>query len=249
MADKVFALIGPVRFAFTTLDEPKAIMINGRATGDPVYGVTVFGPAEAFNEFNQVAMQAAAAKWPGVDLRQMFAGGGAVWPVTSGDAEVQKQAAQGRDVSHLSGKLVLKARTGFAPDVLFPDKRPVPQGQKNQIVYPGSVGYIHGEVVAYDGVGGGRPGIKLYLQNVMKSGDGDRLGGGMSAADAFAGIAGQATAINPAAGLPEMAAAPAVLPEAAPAPAPAPVPPAPPPPAAAPTAPTTAVSPPPMPWA
>lgn len=223
MTDKRYALIGPVRFAFATLDEPKAVMQGGRPTGNPFYSVTIFGDRSAFAQFEQQALAAAQEMWPGSNAVQLFTSGAAQWPLKDGNAEADKSRANSKDGEHFRGTFVLKARTDFPPDVRGPDKQPVPVGQRAAVVYSGSVGYIHGEVVAYNGVGGGRPGAKIRLQNVMKTADGQRIAGGLSAEEAFAGIAGVPTAANPAATLPE-AVAPTALPEVAPAPVAVPAP-------------------------
>ena len=115
--------------------------------------------------------------------------------------------------TEFSGMWVIKATSNKQPGLLDERKQPV---ISNDVLYDGMWGYA--QVVASNYEAKGNVGIKFYINNYMKFKDDERLGGGgMSAAQAFAGIPAAAGAPAGMPGVP--AAAPAGVPGSPAAPA------------------------------
>ncbi len=134
-----------------------------------------------FKALMQRLRELAAEHHPGVDIRELHL------PVSSGDVEAKKMADKGKDklAKAHEGKVLVKANSIYQPQVVDAQNHPIIDSKK---VYSGCQVAVDLGFKAYDGNGSTiKPGIKLYLNMVMKRDDGDRLSG-RSAADVFAGI-------------------------------------------------------------
>lgn len=172
---------------FPNLFEAKPFMRNGKAKGEPVFGLSMLFDPTTVQPLKDKAKEVANAKWPGRNPAELK------WPFKSGDAEAAKAEAKKKDGSFYKGKVVVKASSKFQPQVVNAQSQPVLD--KNAI-YSGFIGYAELNFVAYDGVDGGQDGVKAYVNFVMKSKDGKRIAG-KDAATVFAGITGGKSQHNP----------------------------------------------------
>lgn len=187
-----------VRVVFPNLLEPKPVMRNGRAVGEPVYSITLLLDQEHVDEAKPIAVKVAKEKWPSRNFGEDIATGQFNWPFKDGNKVKADAEKKGKNGDFYADKTVLKASSKFPPGLLDEKKRVVDPNvpfSKN-LFYSGC--YCHVEIAfnAYDGVSGGADGVKVYLQNVMKAGDGERLIG-RSVQDVFAGIEGGASDEDP----------------------------------------------------
>lgn len=173
--------------AFPNLFEPKAFMQNGKAKGEPKYGLTMLFDPAVVEPLKAKAKEVALAKWPGRPLAELK------FPFRNGDAEAAKAKAKGKDGSFYVGKVVVKSDSKYQPQIVDQDKNPIID--KNR-VFSGCYGYAELNFVAYDGVNGGQDGVKAYVNFVLVARPGKRIAG-KDAATVFAGIKGGTSQKNP----------------------------------------------------
>lgn len=161
-------------------------------------------------------MEAAKAKWPGLDISAEVKAGKLKVPFTQGDKLVAQRKAKltaaGKeykgDADFQAGKIVFKASTEFPVglgvrtpqgDVDVTDDN---KGLHKNAFYFGVECLVGVTFRAYDGVGeDGKPGVKAYLDLVHSLNRGKKLAGGSrSAVEAFKGVAGSAVGEDPTAG-------------------------------------------------
>lgn len=194
MSDQNSALVltPEVRFLFPQLFEKKEVKDrSGRPTGKEVYSIALLlEPGQEKGPLTQALLQAAKAKWPNRDVVADIKAGKIRWPILSGEKEKAKAEEKGKNGDFYEGKKVIKAASIFDVGVVGPNKQDIINAKE---VYSGCYGYVELKAEAYNAVMEGTPdGLKFYLQNVMKSRDGERLTG-RTAADAFAGVQAQET--------------------------------------------------------
>lgn len=183
-----FTIVTPeFQMVFPNLDKPRAFKQNGKEKGEPMYGLTMlFTPADV-EVLKKKAAEAAKAKWPSRAFSELK------FPFHNGDTLAAKAEAARKDGSFYKGKVVIKANSKFAPQVVGPDKQPLIDMKK---VFSGCYGYAELNFHAYDGVNGGQDGVKAYVNFVMVSRPGQRIAG-KDATTVFAGIAGGKSEHNP----------------------------------------------------
>lgn len=180
-------VVGPFRGVFPTLFEPKPVKINGKAVGDPVYGLTMLFDPGDLEPLKAKAIEVAQQTWPGRSLKELR------FPFVRGEVEKAKAEKKGKDGSFYEGKVVVKASSKFQPGIVGPDRNPIVNPSD---VYSGAFFYAEVNVVAYTDPRGEQDGVKCYLNFVMKFKDGSRIAG-RSAADVFAGISGGTSDYDP----------------------------------------------------
>lgn len=127
---------------------------------------------------------------------------------TDGDAVDAAEVAAGKPSREWrKGMIVGKCSSDadHKPPVFDTNQQPLLDGGA---IYSGC--YCHLQVLARAGVSpsNGQPYVKFYISQVMKAGDGDRIGGGGANPSVFAGLTGGGTsAANPLGGLPPAVAA------------------------------------------
>ena len=157
----------------------------------------------------QMAVAAAKAKWPGLDISEAVKTGALRMPWTTGDKTIAKRnakaTAEGKPVDQkydfLKGKILFKAASDFpiALGVRLKGQGDIDVGEDNKSVhkdafYTGCSALVGVSYKPYDAVGeDGKPGVKAYLDIVHSLNTGTRYKtGGRSAAEAFKGVAGSA---------------------------------------------------------
>lgn len=193
------------RMAFPRLFKAEPFMRNGKPVGDPVYSMLMLMPMDVASvtgvntlaDMQRKALGVAQAKWPNRDLRADIGAGQFNWPFVPGAKAIVKAQDKGKDGAPYEGMMTLKTSTKFKPQVIGPDKATI---LNEDTIYSGAWGYAEINFVAYDGVSGGPDGVKGYLNFVMKSRDDERIFG-RTAEQAFAGISGGMSAVDPTEGM------------------------------------------------
>jgi hypothetical protein len=170
---------------FPHLFEAKPIVVNGQPQGDPLYSVTLLFEPEDVKELKKVAARLAQQKWPGRELKTLQ------FPFKSGDREADRMNERGKNGEIYRGYVVCKASSKYAPGVVGPDKQTIIDPSQ---VYSGCMVRAQLNVKPYSA--GANEGVKLYLNHIMKTRDGERLIGS-SPQDAFSGVQGVSTNTDP----------------------------------------------------
>lgn len=183
------------RFLFPNLFEKKRVKRNGKEVGEPKFSLCMLLVPGTEKKLQAAALAVAKAKWPSRDVIASIKSGDIRWPFIPGarvKASLEKKATDaGREFKgdYYDNVIVLKSDTTFDVGVIGPNKQDIVNPKD---VYSGCYGYVELKASAYDGVDGGKDGLKFYLNNVMKSRDGEKIAG-RTVADAFAGVQAQET--------------------------------------------------------
>lgn len=162
-------------------------------------------------------MQAAKAKWPGLDVAAEIKAGRIKVPMSTGDKLCEKRAAKRKAAGHeddhkldaFKGKVIFKASSDFpvALGVRVKGQGDIDVTEDNKAVhkeayYTGCLGLAGFSYKAYDAINeDGKPGVKAYLDMVHSLNSGTRIQtGGRSAAEAFKGVAGGVSSEDPTGG-------------------------------------------------
>lgn len=173
---------------FPHVFEPKPIMVNGQAQGDPIYSISLLFTEEDVKGLKKTARNLAQQKWPSRDLKELQ------FPFKKGDSEAQKQADKGRNGEFYRGYIVVKASSQYQPGVVGPTKQDIIDPKE---VYSGCIVRAQLNIKTFSA--GSNEGVKCYLNHLMKVRDGERLIG-TTAQDAFANVEGASTNEDPTAG-------------------------------------------------
>jgi len=177
----------------------------------------LYKPDDAdFLALKTACINAAKAKWPGLDIGDAYKKGELRMPWFSGDKKMEKTkaklAAKAKDytgsLDFMAGYVVVKAHTEKFPpqvgyiqggkliDLLTEEAKVAAKGK----FYSGVEALFQAAVSAYDGVGDdGKPGVTLYLQTFCSTCKGKQIGGRV-VSQVFAGYAGKASDTDPTAG-------------------------------------------------
>ena len=214
MAGSTHILITPeFRFSYPKLVVPKPFMQNGKAKGDPNYGLQmIFEPEdlERFKLFDEdagtfvdvdirkICAQVAKDEWPDLNLKEAVAEKELSWPIVKGDKLAAKAEAKKKESEHYKGMEVISASASQEyPPMLYVTEN----GKRKQIVrgldtdeqkakqlfdVGGNFGFAEVTVKAGD-VNGKY--VKFYVNSVRFTKAGQRLGG-TSMMDRFDGVMG-----------------------------------------------------------
>lgn len=201
-----YTLTAPVVSTFPNLFEAKQFVgKNGKPNGDPKYSINLLNDADSadLHAMKAVAKAVAKAKWPNRKLSEL------IFPFSSGDEAADKRKAAGKDDGEYSrGKVILTARSKYQPLLgLIAGGKIVElstddlKAMHKDKFYSGVQVFAVLNFVAYDGPGNNPDGVTAYLQQVLSTGKGERIGGGQrSIAETFKGYVGQISDKNPLAG-------------------------------------------------
>ncbi len=174
-------VIGEVRFSYAHVWEPNSI--NGD-TDNAKYSVSILIPktdkktlAKVKDAIDLAINNGLASKFGG---KNPSGSPSFKYPLRDGDAERP-------DDPVYAGHMFVNASNKNAPHIL----KAVPGAQHQPIFdktefYSGCYGYAHVNFYAFNT--SGNKGVACSLQNLLKTRDGEPLGGGMSAENAFDGI-------------------------------------------------------------
>ncbi len=204
----IYQLTTPVTMTFPNLMEAKAVMLKGKATGDPKFSANFEFAADHpdLQALKAKAVEIARAMWPNRDFASDVAANNFSFPFTNGDKLADKAKAKNKDREFSRGKAVLTSRSKFEPKlaVLENGKLVDYEGDRRALAknkfYSGVLVLAEINFVAYPGVGQNPDGVTAYLNGVVSLNKGDRVAGGSSLAETFKDYVGHATDVDPTAG-------------------------------------------------
>lgn len=200
--DGRYALTKPVLMAFPNLFEAKAFTNNGKASGEPKFSANFIYEADSedLKALKALAAKIARAKWPSVEFKDL------AFPFVSGDKLADAAKAKKKDGEYQRGKVVMSARSKYQPRLAcFVNGKitdldsPQLQQMHKGAFYPGVLVYAQFNLATHE-VGNNKPGVNAYLDMVLTTGKGDRIAGGKTAAETFAGYVGNLSATDPTGG-------------------------------------------------
>lgn len=215
---RTFQLTAPVLSSFLNLFEAKAVMKNGKATGEPKFSINLEFPNDSadLKAIKGRMMQVAKLHWPGRDIASEFATKDAkgnlksqtfIFPLSPGDKAADKAKAAGKEREWSRGRTILTSRTTKEPTLSVIDSgRIIELDEATKIKYKAK--FFSGvEVLAeiyfkpYEGVGVNPDGVTAYLNMVLSTGKGTKLTGGkVSSAEVFKGYIGTLSNEDPTGG-------------------------------------------------
>jgi hypothetical protein len=216
-----FDITVPVVLAHPNLLEAKKYKRNGKETGDAKFSASFVFDADhpELENLKKAAIKAAREMWPDRDIPAAFKAGELKFPWTSGDKLIEKRSARLKKdnkeydgkADYMKGKVVVKASSKFdvalaavVSGKIIDLDSPELKAKHKGLFYFGvqALGTI--AFMAYDAVSGdenAKDGVTAYLQCVLSTGKGERLAGGVSAAERFKGYQGTLSAESPTEGM------------------------------------------------
>lgn len=212
----------PVPLIQLNVITPRAFEDDKGRKGEPKYSGTLLFDADSedFKAFKDACIRAAKEAWPGLDLAAEYKAKRLRVPWTTGEAYIAKREAtavkKGREYNasydeYAVGKVLVRASTKQQPALGYVlNGKGVDLTEEGQIklnqskFYSGVIAYAQLNIVAYDAIDEySVPGITAYLQRVLTTGKGQRIGGVRSASEVFSGYLGRSSEIDPTDGLDE----------------------------------------------
>lgn len=201
----VYNLNDAHRMVFANLFEPKAVMVNGKPSGDPKYSANLLIKPDSpdFAGLRSTAKAVVHEKWPGRELKEL------AFPWQDGDKKADKDASRGKKGSDIyRGYQFFTSRTKHEPRLyVYEDGRWVAyEDEKRNLCkskfYRGVLVKAQVRLVAYNGVGANPDGVNAYLNMVLSTGQGEKLSGGGAdpTAIGFTGYVGLAKDEDPTTG-------------------------------------------------
>jgi Protein of unknown function (DUF2815) len=212
-------VLTPVVMAFPAVTEPRKIKIRGKESGEAKYGASFVFPIDHpdLAKIKERIMGLAKAKWPGRDIAADVKAGNFKLPISPGNSLIAKQTAklvaQGKTYEgksdFMKDKIVLKASSKYPPRLavisggkISPDLEGAAIAANKSKFFFGAEVLLQVNLQAYDRINAeAKDGVTAYLNIVMATGGGKRLGGGVSASEAFAAYKGTSTNEDPTQGL------------------------------------------------
>lgn len=180
---------------------------SGKTRGEPKYGLTLLlAPDSAELKASKgVALAVAKKAFPGLDMKNVR------FPFKDGNKENARRVAKGaKPLDWQTDKVVLGARSKDAPrlsvvegnkliDLADGDVPKFARRFYNGVEVCVQVNFAaYGEAAAVDDPGNdAKPGVTAYLNMVLSTGKGARIGGSASASEAFKGYVGRMSAVDP----------------------------------------------------
>lgn len=201
--DGLFNLTKPVIMSHPNLFEARAFGKKGKESGTPKFSANlVFPPdSEDLKGLKALAVKQARAKWPGRDLKELK------FPFVNGNNLADKRKADGKEDGEFNrGQVIVAGRSKFEPRLAGIENGKVTDYEDAARVAAKGKFYFGVEVLAqlnivpYDGVGSNPDGVTCYVNMILSTGKGKRLGGGQSAAEAFKGYMGSSSHEDPTGG-------------------------------------------------
>jgi hypothetical protein len=191
----------------------RAFMKNGKPQGEPKFsGDFGYKPDSAdLRDIKTLCAKLARARWPGRNLAELAK------PWQDGTAMADKAKAKflaweagGRtgkkcyEAEYYRGLIIIKARSNFRPALGFVANSRIVDLTDDTIVANIGKLFFGAEVLAqfnfaaYEGVGQNPDGLNAYLNSIVATGGGTKLGGSRpSASEVFRGYVGHTSAEDP----------------------------------------------------
>jgi hypothetical protein len=208
----IFNLTEPVIMPFPALLEPRKFKRKGKEQGEPKYQGSFIFEKDSADLTAMKALVSTVAKghvqsWQPGELKFPFSDGNKL--IAKRVAELEKEGKKySGDADFQKDKVVIKSRSKFQPKlsvfengkILDLDTAELLAKYKSQF-YSGVLVYAQFNFVWYDGVDEGKPGVTAYLNLVLSTNKGKRIGGGAQGSTVFASVAGKVSAEDPTEGL------------------------------------------------
>lgn len=210
--DGIYNLTIPVVGSFLQIFEPKAFTENGKAKGDPKFSanLNILADSPDLAAMKTLAAKLARAKWPdkaffatvqetGEKIPQI------IFPFSNGDKLADAAKEKKKDGEYMRGKVVISARSKYEPRLSYIDNGKIVDVENEAQRAIAKTKFFSGvellaqlNFVPYDAVGqNGKPGVTAYLNMLLSTGKGTRIGGGQTASEAFKGYVGTVSTDNP----------------------------------------------------
>lgn len=224
MGNNISLITPEFRLSFVNLVTPKPYMENGQPKGDPYYSLEMLFDPEDMKSFKRwdedlqelvdvdvakICVETAKLTWPGINVKETFRVG-VNWPIISGDTHAdEKEAAGKKNVDHYRGTKLVKAKTNqdIPPRLYLWEKGKRVQlaqaieadaNRAKQLFAGGN--YAYAELSCAGVVSGKNKFITFYVNSVVFTREGDRLGGS-SLIDRFEGYKSKTSDYNPTDGM------------------------------------------------
>ncbi len=201
--DGVFNLTKPLTLTFPNLFKARPFKRNGKEIGEPKFDGSFLLDADSddLKAMKALCVKIARAARPSADLKTL------AFPFKSGDKLADKAKEKGKDNEVSRGKVVIAARSKYQPKLAVFEAGKILDLEDETMIarfksrfYPGVLCYAQFNFVWYDEVGNGQAGVNAYLNMVLSTGKGTRLGANRSAASVFSGYVGNVSEVDPTAG-------------------------------------------------
>ena len=162
--------------------EKDAFVDPAGRSGSASYKIEMAFEWDDVDALEDKVVEAVIGKW-GEGAEKDYDDGRIRSPILDGDELAAEREAKGKKGDAYKGKFVVRANTVFNKNgenepggimVLQEDTKELPFTDREKI-YNGVYGRMAVVVQAYDGVGGGMPGVKFYLTAFQRTKDGERL--------------------------------------------------------------------------
>jgi hypothetical protein len=207
----------PIPVVFSALVEPRAFADekSGRK-GEPKYSGTLLfdNDSEDLKAFKDACVRAAKAQWPNLDIVAEVKAKRLRVPWLSGEQFQAKRQAKtekaGKEYNPQpdewsNGKVLVRAGSKNQPALGY-----VVNGKGVDLVdegsilankgkfYSGALSFVQLNIVAYEAIDEySSPGVTAYLQRVLTTGKGEKIGGVRSASETFSAYLGKVSDVNP----------------------------------------------------
>lgn len=204
--DGIFKFMDPAIIAFPeSIFKPKAFMKDGKAVGEEKYeGNLLFKDADELKAMKKHAVAVAKAKWGNVDLKSIK------FPFRSGDKAADKRkmeiagGAKKPDGEFQRGKVTIVAKSKFQPQLSAVEGDRIVEYTDATMAVAKAKFFFGAEVIGelnFVAVEvSGNKSVAVYLNALMATGKGTKIGGRQAAADRFKGYRGTVSAEDPTGG-------------------------------------------------
>ena len=195
--DGYYTMTEPAVMAHPALHKPRAFKNNGKDVGEPKYGLSIVLDPKS-PEWPAIKAHAAAVAKAAFGTVE-----GVKFPFKKGDTLADQRKAKGKEDGEFQrGKVVLAARSKFPPKLAgMENGRLVDYDTDEKIAASSRKFYFGAEVLAllnfFTTDIKGEKRVSVYVNAVMVTGKGTKLGGGASAAETFSGYRGAISAEDP----------------------------------------------------
>ena len=194
----LYTFTSPVVMVFPNLFKPRSFTKNAAANDAKYDAKFLFEEISPdLKSMKQVILEVAEAKWPGRNKKELH------YPFASGTKQADDAKAKGKDLDFMRGKVVLTARSQFAPRLSAVENGSLVEYLDENLRAAAAPKFYNGVQVlaqvnfaSYESAGFG-DGITAYLRMVLSFNRGDRIGSGASAAEVFSSYIGHLSTEDP----------------------------------------------------
>jgi hypothetical protein len=214
-----FDFTAPVVMHYASVITPTQFQENGKPKGEPEFNLqAVFDPTHPdANDLKAKLREAMALEWPARNIEEALKEKTVRYPIQTGEALIRRRTEKLRKVGkeydgaidNLKGKWVLRAGSRYRPQLSFIERGKIVDLANEMQVKANEQKFFSGAEClltlsfrAYNAKNSdGIDGVKVFLQNVVVTGKGTKIGGGTPGSERFKGYLGKISHEDPTAGL------------------------------------------------